>query len=231
MLGDLQTPKSNLTNVLEILSETFSVRRSFLFVYQTEAEKLMPVAVNGLDATEFRRLENKAEKSLFQRSFDENEIVISDMNSEESLNFLQKNNDAETILICLPVNLDNKTLGVFGAEFIVTKDFDVENTKLFLSVVASLLAQNFRIENAISVEKQRLDEENTTLRQELKEKYDFSNIIGNSSPMKSVYDQVAQVARSNTDCSSARRIGNGKRINRAFDSLQFPALEKNRSSK
>ena len=210
-LSDLQTPKSNLTNVLEILFETFSVRRSFLFVYQTEAEKLMPIAVNGLNAAEFRRLENKAEKSLFQKSFDENETVISDMNSEESLNFIQNNED-NTILICLPVNLETKTLGVFAAEFIKTKDFDAENTELFLSVVASLLAQNFRIENAISVEKQRLDEENTSLRQELKEKYDFSNIIGNSSPMKNVYDQVAQVARSNTTVLLRGESGTGKEL-------------------
>ncbi len=210
-LGDLQTPKSNLTNVLEILSETFSVSRSFLFVYQAEAEKLMPVAVNGLDAVEFRRLENKAEKSLFQKVFDENKVLTSNMNSETSLDFLQKT-DEKTMLICLPVNLENKTLGVFAAEFVETKDFDVENTKLFLSVVASLLAQNFRIENAISLEKQRLDEENTSLRQELKEKYDFSNIIGNSSPMKNVYDQVAQVARSNATVLLRGESGTGKEL-------------------
>ena len=210
-LNDSQTPKSNLSNVLEILAESFPVRRSFLFVYQTEAEKLMPVAVHGLDAVEFRRLENKAEKSLFQKSFDENKIVISDSSSEKSLNFLQKSEDA-TVLICLPVNLENKTLGVFAAEFVETNEFDTENTKLFLSVTASLLAQNFKIENSISIEKQRLNEENTSLRQELKEKYDFSNIIGNSSPMKNVYDQVSQVARSNATVLLRGESGTGKEL-------------------
>ena len=40
--------------------------------------------------------------------------------------------------------------------------------------------------------------ENTQLRQELRERYDFRNIVGNSRPMQQVYEQVAQVAPTNT---------------------------------
>ena len=49
-LNDSPFPKSNLSTVLEILSDKFFVRRSFLFAYQKETERLNPLAVNGLNS-------------------------------------------------------------------------------------------------------------------------------------------------------------------------------------
>ena len=43
----------------------------------------------------------------------------------------------------------------------------------------------------------RMVEENIGLREELSERYDFSRIIGNSGPMRQVYEQIAQVACTN----------------------------------
>ena len=50
----------------------------------------------------------------------------------------------------------------------------------------------------IEGERRRLLDENTKLRQELQERYDLRNIVGNSRPMQQVYEQVAQVAPTNT---------------------------------
>ena len=55
-------------------------------------------------------------------------------------------------------------------------------------------------------------DENSHLRQELKEKYDFSHIIGNSSAMRQVYDQVSQVARSNATVLLRGESGTGKEM-------------------
>ncbi len=68
----------------------------------------------------------------------------------------------------------------------------------FLGVVASLVAQSIRIQRVIDAERERLREENTHLKSELRERYDFSNILGTSGPMRLVYEQVSQVARTDT---------------------------------
>jgi Nif-specific regulatory protein len=64
----------------------------------------------------------------------------------------------------------------------------------------------------IRADRQRLVDENTHLRQELKERYDFSNLIGTSGPMRQVYEQVAQVARTNTTVLLRGESGTGKEL-------------------
>ncbi len=211
-LNDSQIPKSNLSTVLEILVNKFAVTRNFLLVYGAEADKLSPIAVGGLNVSDFRRLENKAEKSLFRSVFESGKpVIVPRLSLEPTLSFLQKL-ETETSFIILPILLENKALGVFASEFEYREKFDFEQTKLFLSVIASLIAQAFKIENAIFDEKQKLADENSHLRQELKEKYDFSQIIGNSSPMRHIYDQVSQVARSNATVLLRGESGTGKEL-------------------
>ncbi len=211
-LNDSLLPKSSLSGVLDILEKKFAVKRSILMTCQNESDKLVPIAVNGLDFTDFRKLESKAEKSLFRQVFDSRRTVFVEKLSEEtSLSFLHLQ-DSETSLIVMPIVLENNTVGVFAAEFIYRTDFDYEEIKLFLAVVISLIAQAFKIENAISEERQKLTDENFELRRELKEKYDFSQIIGNSSPMRQVYDQVTKVARSNATVLLRGESGTGKEL-------------------
>lgn len=211
-LNDSQIPKSNLSGVLEILAEKYDVRRGFLLVHQEESDRLNPVAVSGLDASGFRRLENKVEKSFFRAVFESGRAVfVPRLSLEPTLYFLPKG-ESETSLLALPLILENKTFGIFAAEFEYSEDFPVAEKTNFLKVVGLLIAQAFRIENAISAERQKLADENSHLRQELKEKYDFSNIIGNSSVMRQVYDQVSQVARSNATVLLRGESGTGKEM-------------------
>src|SRR5207248_2899379 len=64
----------------------------------------------------------------------------------------------------------------------------------------------------IDVERDRLREENTHLKSELRERYDFSNLLGTSGPMRLVYEQVAQVARTDTTVLVRGESGTGKEL-------------------
>ncbi len=75
-----------------------------------------------------------------------------------------------------------------------------------------MIAQAVRVHRLIQADKQRLVDENTHLRQELKERYDFSNLIGTSGPMRQVYEQIAQVARTNTTVLLRGESGTGKEL-------------------
>ena len=145
ILNNSQIPKSNLSTVLEVLAEKLSVTRSFLLIHQIETDRLSPIAANGLDVSDFRRLDKKAEKSLFRTVFESGKsFVLERLSVEPTLNFLQKT-ETETSLIILPIILEEKILGVLAAEFLYREKFDFEQHKLFLSVVASLVAQAFRL--------------------------------------------------------------------------------------
>ena len=211
-LNDSPFPKSSLATVLDILRDKFFVQRGFLFVYQSENDHLSLLTANGLSATEFRKLDNKVEKSLFRKVFEEVKMtVVARLSLEPTLDFL-RTSDTETSLIALPIILDNKIIGVFAAEFSRQSNFALENYAMFLSVIAQIIAQAFKTETVLSVEREKLAEENLSLRKELKEKYDFGQIIGNSGLMRQVYDQVSQVARSNATVLLRGESGTGKEM-------------------
>jgi Nif-specific regulatory protein len=202
-LNDSQAPKSALSAVLEILAESAGVERSCLLVFRPETETLTTIATNGLGIDAFRRLESLAPKTRIQKVFESG--IADRVDDDQALDFLKP---AGSSLLLQPLLLEHKPVGVFVAE-LVSDDADFRS---FLGIVAALIVQAFKLENAISLEKQTLAAENSHLRQELKEKYDFSQIIGNSNAMRHVYDQVSQVARSNATVLLRGESGTGKEM-------------------
>ncbi len=120
--------------------------------------------------------------------------------------------EQELSYVSAPVTLDGKTVGAISIDLKYKADRDYNRMAKFLGVVGSMIAQAVRVHRLIQAERQRLVDENTHLRQELKERYDFSNIIGTSGPMRQVYEQIAQVARTNTTVLLRGESGTGKEL-------------------
>jgi transcriptional regulator with GAF, ATPase, and Fis domain len=64
----------------------------------------------------------------------------------------------------------------------------------------------------LRADRRHLEVENTHLRRELRERYDFSNIISTSGPMRPLYEQVEQVASTNTTVLIRGESGTGKEL-------------------
>src|SRR6185369_8796170 len=118
----------------------------------------------------------------------------------------------ELTSISAPISLDGRTVGAVGVDLRFKADRDYHRTVKFLGVVGSMIAQAVKVHRLIEAERQRLVDENTHLRQELKERYDFSNLVGTSGPMRQVYEQVSQVARTNTTVLLRGESGTGKEL-------------------
>ena len=202
--------------MLEVCHEEFSFRRSFIVFYDAASEKSRPNATKGFSAAEFRRLENHIEKSFIWQVFRNNKSVILPRTKLEptflSIFGEQNNRSIETSCVCVPIALGGKVVGAFGVEFTYDNKFDYEELNELLLVISVMIAQAIKVERIISGEKERLLAENTNLRRELRDKYDFSHIVGNSSAMRSVYDQVTQVARSNATVLLRGEPGTGKEL-------------------
>ena len=77
---------------------------------------------------------------------------------------------------------------------------------------ARMVGQAVRVHHLVEAERKRLQDENTKLRRELSERYDIRNLVGSSRAMQSVYEQVAQVAPSNTTVLIRGESGTGKEL-------------------
>ena len=116
----------------------------------------------------------------------------------------------ELSYICVPITLNRVAVGALAVDLRFQADRDYESSQKFFGVVSSMIAQALNVQRMVEEERRRLLDENTHLRQELKERYDFSNIIGTSGPTRQMYEQVAQVAQTNTTVLIGGEPGPGK---------------------
>jgi len=118
----------------------------------------------------------------------------------------------ELSFICVPIVLQRSAVGALAVDLRFKPERDFDSSVKFLGIVSSMIAQALNVQRLVEEERRRLLDENTHLRQELRERYDFSNIIGTSGPTRQMYEQVAQVAQTNTTVLIRGESGTGKEL-------------------
>lgn len=198
--------------VLEHVARALGAQIGFTALRGRDGDVADIVSSRGLGAVDFRRLEERIAKSSLWRILGmSSPLVIDDLADEPVLRFLAFGAGGRK-LVAVPVSLHGDTVGLLAVGFPAGSSVAEDSVIKLLKAISALLAQSIRVERVVSEEGQKLIDENSHLKQELKEKYDFSHLIGNSSPMRQVYDQVAQVARSNATVLLRGESGTGKEL-------------------
>ena len=218
ILADTNSFKTALERVLETLGRHHGMVRSFVMLLDRESEKIRVEATYGLNLDQARRVTYRPGEGVIGRVVQSGKPVIVPQTSQEPLllNRLRAIDEGvhrkEMSFICVPILIDYKAIGVIGADRPYKEGRDFDRTTKFLSVMAAMIAQALKVEQRFEVDKKRLVDENIHLKQELRERYDFGSIIGNSNPMRQVYEQVTQVARTNTTVLLRGESGTGKEM-------------------
>src|SRR5438093_2521413 len=193
--------KASLHHVLEILARHHGAVRGLVSILHADGD-LRVEASDGLpDAS--RVVSYRVGEGITGKVVQTGKPIVVPRVSREPA-FLNRAADRpelpaqELTYISTPIALQGRTVGALGIDLHYKADRDYHRTVKFLGVVGSLIAQAVRVQRLIAADKQTLVDENAHLRHELKERYDFSNIVGTSGAMRQVYEQVAQVARTNT---------------------------------
>ncbi|HXW08493.1 MAG TPA: sigma 54-interacting transcriptional regulator [Vicinamibacterales bacterium] len=118
----------------------------------------------------------------------------------------------EQTFIAVPIVEGRRPAGALEIFLRFKKDRDYQRSLEFYRLVASMLSHAIKAARLVEAERHRLAEENEHLRDELRDRYAFRNIIGNSAPIQQVYEQVTQVARTNTTVLVRGESGTGKEM-------------------
>ncbi len=218
ILADSNNLATALTIVLETLGRYHGVVRSFVMLLDPESERLRIEATFGLSSDASRRVTYRVGEGVIGRVVESGKPVVVPQTSREPLllNRIRALDSTpsrkEMSFICVPILVDGKAIGVIGADRPYKLERDFDRTTKFLSVIASMIAQALKVERRFEAAKKQLVDENILLKQELRERYDFSRIVGNSNPMRQVYEQVTQVARTNTTVLLRGESGTGKEM-------------------
>jgi len=207
--------KASLHRVLEILASHHGAVRSVVVLLQDDRE-LRVEASDGLEKPG-SAVTYKVGEGIVGRVVETGRPVVVARASTEPMLLTRASKRSEVpgqemTFICVPILLNRKPIGALAVDLRFKPDRDYDRTSKFYGVAASMMAQAIKIQRLIEEDRRRLEDENTHLRQELRERYDFSNIIGTSGPVRQMYEQVAQVAGTNTTVLIRGESGTGKEL-------------------
>ncbi|MCM3905331.1 MAG: sigma 54-interacting transcriptional regulator [Pyrinomonadaceae bacterium] len=218
MLAGTFELKDAMSRVLAMLGRHHGMMRGVVMLLDLDTNELRVVASHGLDEDGARRVKYQIGEGITGRVAQTGKSIVVPQISREPM-FLDRMGarkktlkQQELSFICVPVLVNRKSVGVLGVDLRYKSDRNYEQTSTFLSIIASMIAQAIKVTHLLEADKQRLLDENIHLKQELRERYDFSHIVGNSSPLRQVYEQVTQVARTNTTVLLRGESGTGKEL-------------------
>ncbi|MGH9948167.1 MAG: sigma-54 interaction domain-containing protein [Pyrinomonadaceae bacterium] len=199
---------ANIRAALEALASSLGAGYAFFAVCDPDDNSLHIGESARLSVSDFRRIEAHIDSEALH------EVLVSEttglFNPATFTPLAGESVMPENVVLAVSAKSASKTTGIVALSLKKSADFD--EIKKIILIVGSMFAQVLRIEHAVRGERERLREENLHLKQELKEKYDFSHIVGNSNPIKHVYEQVTQVAKSNATVLLRGESGTGKEL-------------------
>jgi two-component system response regulator PilR (NtrC family) len=154
----------------------------------------------GYEVTTASSME-EGRKTFFEDNFDLVlcDIIMPDGNGLDLLQEMKAHNIRSSVIMMTAYTSTKSAIDAMkrGAYDYISKPFDVEELKVIVQK---------------ALEKTELVDENVYLRRELEQKYQFSNIIGRSNPMKEIFALIERVARTSSTVLLEGESGTGKEL-------------------
>jgi Nif-specific regulatory protein len=208
--------KAALHRVLEVLGRHHGAVRGTIVLQQPDSDDLRVEATDAVADRGVRPRHRPAD--LITRRVVESgkPVVVPRVSREPMLSGhtagRTEPREQELSFICVPITLNRRPIGALGVDLKHKPDREYDRYVKFLDVVASMVAQAVKVHRLVEADRRRLVDENAHLRQELRDRYDFSNIVSTSGPMRQVFEQIQQVARANTTVLIRGESGTGKEL-------------------
>ncbi|MBC8107777.1 MAG: sigma 54-interacting transcriptional regulator, partial [Anaerolineae bacterium] len=233
--GEADQEFASLTGIAAILSSTLDLREAFGKMMQIISEKVnmrRGTLVMLDESTGLLRTE--AAVGMAPDQIDRNRFalgegitgnvvatgrprIIADVRSDpDFLNRTGRLNpdeaDVRVSFLCVPIKNEGRTIGALAVDKPFVSDAQLRADHVFLDIVAAFLAQAIQINRMVMQQKEKLLEENAQLRAQVRDRYRFENIIGDSPAMHEVFATVGQVANSRATVLLLGETGTGKEM-------------------
>jgi Nif-specific regulatory protein len=218
ILGSSLELEELFQQVMAQLERQLGFRRAALVMMDEAIERLRIVASIGLSEEERKRGQYEVGEGITGQVVQTGRArVVADIaNEPDYLNRTgvlgQTPGKEQWSFICTPIKVEERVLGAIT----VTKPFSDEATLAadarLLSIIASSIAQAIHVHTLVVREKDEWLEETRQLRENLRSKYRFDNIIGTSQAMMDVLGTIGQVAASRATVLLLGETGTGKEL-------------------
>lgn len=204
--------------MMQIISDKLDMRRGALVLLDESSGRLRTEAAVGMTHEEIER-----GKYALGEGITGNVVatgrprIISDLRNEpDFLNRTGRLNyqtaDTPMSFLCVPIRVEGRTAGALSVDKPFISEEQLGSDHKFLDIVAAFLAQAIQINRIVMRQKEVLLEENAQLRAQVRDRYKFENIIGDSPAMHEVFATVGQVANSRATVLLLGENGTGKEM-------------------
>ncbi len=203
-----------LHDIIDVLERSRSVKRGTLMLLAPDGCELRVEAVKDQKVQQAEDAAYRRGEGITGLVLDTGEPKIVPLVSEEPRFKGRLHNREEEALsfICVPIKVEKATVGTLSVDCDALPENDLNELARFLSIVATMIANDVMARRMVIMEREALESENLRLRSEMREKFQPQNMIGNSSQMHEVYTRIHQVAASDTTVLIRGESGTGKEL-------------------
>lgn len=203
-----------LLEVIDVLERSRSVKRGTIMLLTADGRELRVEAakderVRQADGVGYRRGEGITGQVLQTGT----SSIVPLVSEEPRFKSRLHDRRGEPLsFICVPISVDNETVGTLSVDCEAEPMMKLEELERFLSIVATMVANDVSSRRIARMERQALESENLRLRAAMGEKCRPENMIGNSDLMETVYTRIHQVAATDTTVLIRGESGTGKEL-------------------
>lgn len=200
--------------IMDSMTRYLGMKHATITLLNRKTNDILIDAAHGLTPQQARRGRYKLGEGVTGQVIETGESILVERTSESPLflNRTQRFSSQESSFICVPIKTGKTVIGALSADRPYDEAVDLHADQQMMQIVASLLAQSVRLRRSAQERGEKLESENERLLAELKDRFRPSNIIGNSHEMQIVYDQIAQVSKSQTSVLIEGETGTGKEL-------------------
>ena len=209
--------EKNLNSILDVLSDSLEMKRGTITLVDPVTNELRIEVAQGLTKREKERGKYKIGEGVTGKVVETGEsMVVPDIEAEPLfLNRTQARKKLENrkfAFLCVPIKVGNKVVGALSVDHLFKGDISYEEDIKLLLIVGSLVGQAVRIREMAEKDKQAVVAENIKLRQQIKGKYKFGNVVYTSPLMEAVLEGARQVAQTQATVLLTGESGTGKEL-------------------
>ena len=210
-----------LRKVIGLVQETMAKRmgmiRGAIALLNRDTGKIFIEESYGLSTSQQKRGEYRIGQGIIGKVVETGKPVVVPRISKEpeflNITGARSNFEKKDIsFICVPIKLGAEVVGTLSVDRLFDDKISLKEDVRLLSIIASMIAQAVKLRQTVQEEKQKLIDEENRLRQELRERFKPSNIIGNSNVMQNVFNLIAQVSKSSANVLIRGDSGTGKEL-------------------
>jgi len=219
--------EKSLGLILRVFADSLEMKRGTITLVEPGTNELKIEVAQGLTAKEKERGRYKIGEGITGRVVATGEaMVVQDVGAEPLFLNRTQARQGKFAFLCVPIKVGNKVVGALSVDHLFKGNISYQDDINFLTIIAAMVGQTVKVRELAEKDKQVVVAENLKLKQLLKGKYKFGNIVYTSALMEQTLKAAMQVAETQATVLVRGESGTGKELIAAAIHYSSPRSDK-----